>query len=223
MLQQTQVDRVRMKYQPFLRQFPDLASLAKAPMADVLRAWQGLGYNRRAMYLRRAAQEIVARQGSALPRDPVALARLPGIGRATAGAIAAFAFQTPAVFIETNIRRVYIHFFFSKKKSVHDRDIMPIIAAAMSRKNPREWYYALMDYGAMLGREKGRANPNRHSRHYAVQSPFRGSQRERRGKILKALLADPSLAVPILAKQLHISITKTKTVRSALQKEGLLL
>ncbi|MEK7541533.1 MAG: A/G-specific adenine glycosylase [Patescibacteria group bacterium] len=222
MLQQTQVDRVIPKYPSFLRRFPNVASLARAPLTAVLRVWQGLGYNRRALYLQRAAQAIVARHGGRVPRGPEVLVILPGIGPATAGAIAAFAFQKPVPFLETNIRRVYIHFFFPKSRRVPDARILRLVAATASRKNPREWYYALMDYGAMLGKEKGSTNPNRRSRQYARQPRFEGSRRQARGAILRAILADTSVRLPMLARELRMPIVKVKTAYDALHKEGLI-
>lgn len=240
MLQQTQVERVMPTYALFLRRFPDFAALAQAPLADVLREWQGLGYNRRARYLWQTARIIYARDhhdpslvpsvgtklGSELgskariPSNPMQLAALPGIGPSTAGAVAAFAFQKPIAFIETNIRRVFIHFFFPRRKSVSDTEIMLLIEKTLNRKNPREWYYALMDYGAYL--VKQRDNPNRRSRHYAVQPRFEGSRRQLRGNILRAILADPSLTISALAKKIALPIVKVKSTYRALQKEGLI-
>ncbi|KKT24343.1 MAG: Endonuclease III family protein [Candidatus Magasanikbacteria bacterium GW2011_GWA2_43_9] len=142
MLQQTQVGRVTAYYKNFLHKFPTIKVLAKASLADVLRAWQGLGYNRRALMLKRAAEHTVRIYGGKLPQDAGLLDDLPGIGINTAGAIAAFAFNTPSVFIETNIRRVFIHFFFPGRSTVHDRNILKLVEETMDRKNPREWYYA---------------------------------------------------------------------------------
>lgn len=232
MLQQTQVDRVIPKYAAFVKRFPDFASLARASTRDVLAAWQGLGYNRRALWLHRLAKAVMARHGGALPVDPAALQTLPGIGPSTAGAIAAFAFRIPTVFIETNIRRVFIHFFFPKPKKqrrrnigtgtsgIGDKEILSLVERTMSHKNPREWYYALMDYGAMLGQR--RDNPNRRSKRYTVQSRFEGSRRQMRGKVLAALLADPSLTTAQLAKKLAAPAAKIKDVRGTLKREGLI-
>src|SRR3989344_1832633 len=222
MLQQTQVDRVLPAYTAFIEKFPNFASLAHSPVADVLRTWQGLGYNRRAVWLKRLAEIVIAKHDGRLPQDTDALRRLPGIGPGTAGAIAAFAFQKPVAFIETNIRRVYIHFFFPKVAGVPDVRILPLITATVSKQNPREWYYALMDYGAMLGLKKGMANPNRRSKNYTVQSHFEGSNRQLRGRILAALLADPSHTLPLLAQQLNAPIAKIEAAHNALRKEGLI-
>ena len=188
MLQQTQVARVRTKYEEFLTAFPDTASLAGAPLQEVLAVWQGLGYNRRGMALKRAAEAIVVRFGGVVPETPEELRTLPGIGPYTAGAIAAFAFNRPELFIETNIRSVYIHLFFHDWHGVADWEILPLLAATLDRDQPREWYYALMDYGVRLKREV--PNPGRRSAHHVRQSPFPGSNRELRSSILRMILAD---------------------------------
>jgi len=193
MLQQTQVSRVEKKFPEFLKQFSTFKSLAEARVAEVLKAWQGMGYNRRALNMRRAAEIIVNEYGGKLPHDPMLLETLPGIGKATAGSIAAFAFNSPVPFIETNIRRVFIHFLFSRNKKVSDEEIMKYVVSAMDIKNPREWYYALMDYGAMLAAH-GKENSNKKSKTYRVQSRFSGSSRELRGKILSLLLTQKRIS-----------------------------
>ncbi len=186
MLQQTQTSRVERMYPMFLKLFPTVRSLAKAKTGDVLRAWQGMGYNRRALNLLRLAQAVVKSHKSKIPRDPVSLDALPGIGVNTAGAVMTFAFNRPVPFIETNIRRTFIHFFFPKKKKVSDDAILELVAHTIDKKNPRGWFYALMDYGAMLAGKV--ENPNRRSRHYRKQSRFEGSDRQLRGRILVFLL-----------------------------------
>lgn len=185
MLQQTQVARVARYYPRFLARFPDAATLARAPLGAVLEQWSGLGYNRRALALQRAAQSVMRDHAGALPADRGALQRLPGIGPATAGALLAFAFDRPAVFIETNIRRVYLDQFFPTAAEVPDRALLPLVARTLDRRRPRRWYYALMDYGAALGRRG--ANPNRRSAHYTRQSPFTGSTRQLRGLVIRLL------------------------------------
>ena len=183
MLQQTQVDRVVPKYLAFLERFPTAASLAAAPLADVLALWSGLGYNRRALFLKRAAEAVVSDLGGTVPADAESLQKLPGVGPYTARAVATFAYGQPYAFIETNIRAVFIHEFFPDKAGVPDSDIVPLIEQSLDRDDPRGWYYALMDYGARL--KKTGANPGRKSAHHAVQSAFKGSLREIRGGILK--------------------------------------
>jgi len=185
MLQQTQTNRVITKFEEFVGAFPDFVSLADASLGDVLRVWQGLGYNRRGKFLHQAAQQVMKEHGGLLPADSALLVTLPGIGPATAASISAFAFNTPTVFIETNIRSVFIHSFFSKRLDVHDKELIPLIKATLDIGRPREWYYALMDYGVML--KLRHKNPSRRSRHHAVQSKFEGSDRQVRGIILRAL------------------------------------
>ena len=130
-----------------------------------------------------------------------------------------FAFNKPTPFIETNIRRVFIHFFFSRQKSIRDKDIMALVEKTLDRKNPREWYYALMDYGAMLGRETTQ-NPNRRSRHYHHQSRFAGSDRQLRGKILQLLLADSSISAREIAKKTGEEQVRVLRIFAKLKQEG---
>lgn len=193
MLQQTQAPRVVPKYLSFLKKFPTTKALADASLKDVLREWQGLGYNRRAKYLKLCAEKIVAssatrRGGGKFPHDLKKLLELPGIGPATAGNILAFAWNIPVVVIETNIRSVFLHHFFKEKEKVHDKEIMPLIEKTLDRENPREWYWALFDYGAHL---KQTENHSRKSQHYTKQSPFIGSNRQKRSQILKLILEKP--------------------------------
>jgi A/G-specific adenine glycosylase len=191
MLQQTQVARVLEKYPLFLRAFPDFVALADAQIVDVLAAWQGMGYNRRALNLQRLSQAVMVDYGGRLPSEPATLIKLPGIGPGTAGSIAAFAFNQPVAFIETNIRRVLIHHYFADHTDVPDTDLLPIAERLLDRDNPRAWYYALMDYGAHLATTV--PNPNRRSRHYTRQSKFEGSDRQIRGAIVRLLLEFPVL------------------------------
>ena len=186
MLQQTQTTRVKQKYEAFIAKFPDFHTLAHASTFDLLGAWQGLGYNRRALWLQKSAQIICKKYKNALPQEPEELVNLPGIGPATAASIQAFAFNQATVFVETNVRIVFFHFFFQEQDSVSDKEILELVAQTLDRKNPRTWYYALMDYGVML-KAQG-FNPLKKSKHYHKQSKFAGSDREIRGAILKLLL-----------------------------------
>ena len=184
MLQQTQTSRVVQKYEKFIQTLPTIDLLAQASNEDILRLWQGLGYNRRGLYLKKSAEIIISSKH--FPNTIEELVKLPGIGRNTAGAIMAFAFDTPVIFIETNIRRVFIHEFFSRKTPIDDKEILPIIKTTLPEGNIRNWYYALMDYGSYLGRTE--INPNRKSKQHKRQSKFEGSVRQTRGAILKELL-----------------------------------
>lgn len=218
MLQQTQVPRVLIKYPQFLNTFPDVQSLAKASLSDVLSVWQGMGYNRRAKFLQRAAQDIMERFQGSVPCDPVELISLPGIGKHTAGSIAAFAFNAPTVFIETNIRRTFIHHFFVGKVNVRDDDLYPFIQATLPKGLARDWYNALMDYGTYLA--KNFPNPNHKSKHYKKQSPFETSLRKVRGEILKSLnRSGGSLSKQALA-ELPFEKERLGKALEALIKEG---
>lgn len=186
MLQQTQTHRVIPKFDQFITAFPTIDVLAQASLKDVLFVWQGLGYNRRAKALHTTAQLIVKEHNGKVPNNSETLVSFPGIGKATAASICAFAFNKPTIFIETNIRTVFISFFFQNQTDIHDNDIFPLIEKTLDVTNPRQWYYALMDYGVML--KKQLPNPSRKSKHHTKQSKFEGSDRQIRGMILKHLL-----------------------------------
>ena len=185
MLQQTQVDRVIPKYESFLKRFPTVEKLSNASLGEVLREWQGLGYNRRAKMLHACAEQISRKHKGVFPKTHAELVKLPGVGNYTAGAIMAFAFNAGVPIIETNIRTVVIHHFFSDTTDVTDAEILDVVTRTLDNVNPREWYYALMDYGAYIKKEFG--NPNGRSKHYVKQSTFKGSDRQIRGAILKLL------------------------------------
>lgn len=185
MLQQTQTGRVVPKYNEFLSAFPTVEALATASLKDVLKHWQGLGYNRRALMLHRAAQTVVHDFDGVFPKDQKRLLTLPGIGPYTSGAIMVFAYNKPIVIIETNIRTVFIYHFFKGHGAVHDKELLPLIEQTLDTKNPRMWYSALMDYGTYL--KKTYPNPSRKSTHHTTQSKFKGSDREIRGAIIRAI------------------------------------
>lgn len=187
MLQQTQVPRVLPKYQAFLKEFPDVKSLAAATLPDVLAVWNGLGYNRRAKFLHAAAQKIVAEHGGIVPNTEDELVALPGIGKNTAGAILAYAYNQPAVFVETNIRTVFFHHFFANRDNIDDKEVLALAVLVLDREHPREWYWALMDYGTHLKVTAG--GKLLQSKHYSRQSKFEGSRRQLRGEVIRQLLA----------------------------------
>ena len=221
MLQQTQVERVKFKYCEFLSAFETVVELAAAPLSDVLRAWQGLGYNRRAIFLKRCAEEIVTCYGGNFPRSIAGLQSLPGIGPYTARAVAAFAYGIAEPLIETNIRTVFIHFFFHGREKVSDGEIMPLIAATLDQGNPREWYYALMDYGGML--KQTNPNPGRRSSHHTQQSRFEGSNRQLRSRILREVLAQAGITLKQLQLMLPVLPVAMEQNLAALQREGFLV
>jgi A/G-specific adenine glycosylase len=220
MLQQTGVERVLGKFDPFVARFPDFCSLSRASLADVMNVWQGLGYNKRALSLKKLAGIVMEKYSGGLPDDPKLLKALPGIGEATAGAIMAFAFNLPSVFIETNIRRVFIHHFFPDREKVADSDIVPIVAAAIDRSCPREWYYALMDYGTYLGTVS--VNPNRKSTRYSRQSPFQDSDRQVRGKVIKSLIGSGKASAKDLSGMTGCLPERLAPILESLIKDGLI-
>ncbi len=219
MLQQTQVDRVRAIYGTFLDAFPDVDALASAPLERVLAAWQGLGYNRRAVALHRIARILVQAHRGRVPDDAASLVALPGIGAATAASIRAFAFDAPVVFIETNIRRVFIHEFFPAREAVPDAELLPLVAAALDARSAREWYYALMDYGAALAQQV--VNPNRRSRGYTRQSRFEGSDRQVRGAIVRALVGGSALTVSAVARAAGDDGERVRRLLGDLERDGI--
>ncbi|MCR4333598.1 MAG: A/G-specific adenine glycosylase [Patescibacteria group bacterium] len=184
MLQQTQVERVIPFYTKFIKQFPTAKKLAGAPLSEVLKAWQGLGYNRRAKMLHQATKELSKRKINTIS----ALEMLPGVGPYTARAVAAFAHNQDVIFVETNIRTVIIHHFFPNKRKVSDKEIEKVLSRLRHGSGePREWYGALMDYGAYLKRSG--MSHNAKSKAYTKQSKFAGSFREARGALLRELSA----------------------------------
>ncbi|MFH0898120.1 MAG: A/G-specific adenine glycosylase [bacterium] len=191
MLQQTQADRVAKKFDAFVQQFPTFQYLAYASFDHVLRYWKGLGYNRRALNIQKIAHRVIQDFKGRLPDDVGILATFPGIGKATAASICAFAFDRPTIFIETNIRTVFIYFFFEQAACIYDKDILPLVEKTLDKQQPRKWYYALMDYGVMLKKAVG--NLSRLSKHYTRQSKFQGSDRQIRGMILQVLLDTPGI------------------------------
>ena len=189
MLQQTQVSRVKRYWSRWMELFPTVDALAAADTATVLEMWQGLGYNRRALALKRACEVCSADNGGLLPRTVDELVKLPGIGPATAAGVVAFAYDEPSVYIETNVRSVFLHELFPDREEVPDKQLVPYVADTCPSRGARAWYYALLDYGAHLKSQI--ANPARRSKHYARQSKFEGSRREKRSFLLKQVLAAP--------------------------------
>jgi A/G-specific adenine glycosylase len=227
MLQQTQAGRVIPKYEQFLTLFPDVMMLAQAPQQAVLMAWSGLGYNRRALFLRKAAQTIVTDYGGVVPDTEKELVALPGIGVNTARAVMAYAFNHPVAFIETNIRTVYIYHFFTNRGDVTDKETLELVEATLPKGGVgktvdlppyREWYWALMDYGTHLKATVG--NLSRNSKHYAKQSAFSGSKRQVRGAVLKLLITGPKSHAELAST---VQDDRLNTVLQELVKETLVL
>jgi A/G-specific adenine glycosylase len=221
MLQQTQVSRVIEKYEIFIRTFPNIESLVQAPLREILSVWQGLGYNRRALVLKRLADMVVTQFDSKIPANAEDLRKLPGIGEATANAICAFAFNQRVVFAETNIRSVFIHHFFPEGANIKDAEVLPLVSQTLDSRNPRKWYWALMDYGAAL--KKNMINPGRSSAHYQKQGPFKGSNREIRGRILQTLVKRPRISEDELVEKLPFEEEAVQRNLRQLVREGFLL
>ena len=223
MLQQTQVSRVVPKYEAFIAAFPTVQTLAEAPIDRLLAAWQGLGYNRRALALKRAAEVIVAEHGGEVPASLGQLTALPGIGHATAAQVLAFAFDIGVPFIETNIRTVYLHEFFPGAEDVPDAAILPLVADTLDDARPREWFWALLDYGTYL--KATTPNPSRRSRHHVRQGRFEGSNRQLRGRLLAELTEHArtgagDATVTVLADAVHFEPERVTAALGALQSEG---
>ena len=222
MLQQTQTERVKYKYQLFIEAFPTFEALAQASLADVYHYWQGLGYNRRALALQKIAQKVVNEFGGKLPQDPEILETFPGIGPATAASICAFAFNKPTVFIETNVRTVFIYSFYRNfKTAIHDDQIRYLVAATLDKDNPRTWYYALMDYGVAIKKQFG--NPNHKSAHYSKQSKFEGSERQIRGLILRILKTYKIVSAHQISKIADKDQARVMRNLKNLEKDGLIV
>ncbi|MDB5237888.1 MAG: endonuclease [Candidatus Kaiserbacteria bacterium] len=212
MLQQTQVSRVLEKYKEFLTNFPTVYVLAQATLTEVIRTWSGLGYNRRGKYLHDSAKMIVTAYNGDFVEALVN--PLPGVGPYTRAAVRTFAFNEPHTMIETNIRAVYIHHFFKEGKPVSDKELIPLIEKAMPISppagGPREWHWALMDYGSYL--KKQFPNPSRRSAGYTKQSKFEGSLRQVRGMILRELHKGPSLlnSLPVEKERVDAALASLK-------------
>ncbi|HLC97131.1 MAG TPA: A/G-specific adenine glycosylase [Candidatus Nanoarchaeia archaeon] len=217
MLQQTQVKRVKDYFPAFIKKFPTFKALAHSKSSEVIKAWSGLGYNRRALFLKKTAEIVSEKFKGKLPDDIDTLQSLPGIGHATACEIAAFAFNKPVIFIETNIRTVFIHFFFKNKSKVDDKEVIKLVEKTLDKKNPRDWYYALMDYGVMLKQKY--PNPNRKSKQYYKQPKFEGSNRQVRGQILK-LLGKKNVSKEELIRKIDRDSILTIKILEGLEREG---
>ncbi|HEV2528379.1 MAG TPA: A/G-specific adenine glycosylase [Thermomicrobiales bacterium] len=220
MLQQTQVDRVIPYFERWLEQFPDVTALAYAPTADVITAWAGLGYNRRAVNLQRTARFVVEERGSVFPDTVDELLTLPGIGPYTSGAIAAFAFERDVAFIDTNMRRVLHRVAFGPDvpdQLRHDREVIPVARQMVPEGRGWEWNQALIEFGALQCTARkpaclicplqahcasypailgALASVPRGTRKKA-EAPFEGSNRFYRGRVIDLLRAAPATGLAL--------------------------
>ncbi len=218
MLQQTQAKRVAHKFEPFITAFPHFTDLANSAFHEVLKHWQGLGYNRRALGLHASAQKVVSEYDGYLPQDMQTLQTFPSIGPNTAASIVTFAYNIPTVFFETNIRTVFIYHFFNQDDKVSDEQLYPLVEQTLYRENPRIWYYALMDYGVYLKQQYG--NFTRRSKHYTTQSQFQGSERQIRGMILRVLTQEQKVTYNRLCQVIDRKEHRIQRNLSALCSEG---
>jgi A/G-specific adenine glycosylase len=201
MLQQTQVARVLNYWERWMAAFPTVDALAAASTTDVLELWQGMGYHRRALALKRSCELCAEHFEGRLPYGYEALLKLPGIGPATAAGVCVFAYEQPQVYLETNVRTVFLHHFFPHRDQVADRELIPLIEASCDRDHPRSWYYALLDYGNHL--KSILPNPSRRSRHHTRQSAFEGSVRQKRAELLRLVLVAPGATTDTLTEALN--------------------
>ncbi len=231
MLQQTQVSRVMGRWEQWLETFPTIADLASAPLPPVLELWQGMGYNRRALNLKRCAEEVVAMHDGVVPSDKKALLGLPGIGPSTSAGVRVFAFRQPDMYLETNVRAVFIHELFPGRESVADKELVSLVEATCPQDaRVRAWYYALLDYGAYL--KKTMPNPTRRSKHYTRQSKFEGSHRQKRAYLLRRVI-DDALSTEDLARDLaqserasgrqEPSVEEVRAILDELEREGFVM
>lgn len=231
MLQQTQVSRVMGRWEQWLETFPTIADLASAPLPPVLELWQGMGYNRRALNLKRCAEEVVAMHDGVVPSDKKALLALPGIGPSTSAGVRIFAFRQPDMYLETNLRAVFIHELFPGRESVADKELVSLVEATCPQDaRVRAWYYALLDYGAYL--KKTMPNPTRRSKHYTRQSKFEGSHRQKRAYLLRRVI-DDALSTEDLARDLaqserasgrqEPSVEEVRAILDELEREGFVM
>ena len=220
MLQQTQVERVVPKYKAFLESFPTVEALAAAPLASVLQLWQGLGYNRRAKFLHQCAKAVVSEWGGTFPTTYQELQSLPGVGPYTAGAVMAFAYNEAVPILETNIRTAVVYHFYPDEAAVSEVELLHCVTKTIDATNPREWYWALMDYGAHLKRTVG--NLNKQTKAYSKQSRFVGSDRQLRGQIIELLRSAPYSPAELKKVLAAFKAEAIQVQLRALETEGLI-
>lgn len=221
MLQQTQVPRVIEKFTEFIEHFPTIQDIAHAPFSEVLARWSGLGYNRRAGYVHKTAQGITEQYQGRIPQSIEELTAFPGIGPNTAASIMVYAYNSPEVFIETNIRTVFIYTFYPEiTEKISDNEIRDLVSQTIDVANPRVWYWSLMDYGTFLKKTVG--NYNKYSTSYTKQSKFEGSHRQKRAMILRFLLQEPLSSCENISEHTGISIDICTAIITELEQEGLI-
>lgn len=235
MLQQTQASRVVPVFRDFLARFPTVRALATSSRRDVVRAWDGLGYNRRAVWLSEGARAIVREHGGLVPRDPATLRTLPGVGPYTAAAVSSIAFGEPVPVVDTNVRRVVarVHLGVDGRET-RDREVREIARAWLDRDDPVTWNQAVMDLGREVCRPRprcgicplGRVCAFRTSGTFATRVPrvadaFEGSSRQVRGAIVRALRSRETLSPRLLAVETGLDAERVEAAVDALAADGL--
>ena len=216
MLQQTQVGRVIPKYEAWILRWPNWQTLATASSRELLSAWSGLGYNRRALFLGKLAKEVVGQFEGVLPNQAELLRSLPGIGPYTVNAVLIFAFNKPLVTIDTNIRKVLMH-EFNLRNDVSPDQLRQLALRVLPKRKSRDWHNALMDYGSLVlpGQIAGIPPLSRQSR-------FAGSLRQIRGEIVRQLTVRRAVTIAQITRSLKRTRADVKTAAAALQKEGVI-
>jgi A/G-specific adenine glycosylase len=234
MLQQTQAARVEPAYRRFIRRFPSLHALARASRAEVLQAWGGLGYNRRALSLSQAARSIAREYGGRLPADPDALRSLPGVGPYTAAAVSSIAFGLPVAAVDTNVRRVVSRVFLGID-TASAADVGELADRWLDRRDPGRWNQALMDLGRRVCRPRPAcercplaprcrfllegAEPRSAAR--APVERFEGSSRQARGAVVRALRTQRARSFSSLVRETGLPAERVRAAVRALAAEGL--
>lgn len=234
MLQQTQAPRVAPIYEAFVGRFPDVASLAGAGRGDVVRAWAGLGYHRRAVALHEAAKAIVERHSGVVPRDRHALRALPGVGPYTASAVASIAYGETVAAVDTNVRRITARYLFGREPDeLPTRDVTEAADGWIDGARAGEWNQALMDLGREICRPHPRCTscPLHGCRFRAVgrtgrssarrQAPFEGSSRQARGRVLGFLREGGVATEGSLASRLDLPSDRVAAAVAGLIADGL--
>ena len=205
MLQQTQVSRVVLKFDEFMKEFQTIESLAKTNIKHLLKVWSGLGYNRRAIWLKEAAKQIVER--GEFPQSVKELQELKGIGPYTSRSVLIFAFNKDLAAVDTNIRRILIASGFADE-TMSDRQLQPIAETVLLRGRSRDWHNALMDYGSLvLTSSKTNISP------VTKQSCYEGSSRQVRGAVIRALTASDEIELENLMGLLDCEANETELIK----------
>lgn len=215
MLQQTQTARVVPKYLAFIDKFPTLESLANSENREILELWSGLGYNRRAIWLKEAAQNILSL--GTFPKNHIELKKIKGIGNYTSRAIIIFAFNADVATVDTNIRRIFIHEGFATEET-KEKELFDIAQQLLPKNRSSEYHSALMDYGnTILTSAKTKIKPK------TTQSKFKGSTRQYRGLIIKYLTIHHAASKSEIIKECSIPEEKADEIFSKLEKDRLLI